>query len=1587
MKKILATILLAVCLVCTSVFASCKEATYYSLTYTESVGVTYVSDIKNGAQVLDGATVSFKVNVEDYMNGTPVVKAGDEVLTPNSDGVYSFTMSADTAITVTELEAVYETVVFSSTPGVRFTSELFSGVEPAEGDAVTVEALKNSLVAFDMDFSYLVEGTAVVKANGTTVTTNEDGLYVFSLEDVMSDDNDNCVITVDGIRLKKLCNVTFDTYEHAKFLSDDINVEGDDPIVEGTVIKFDVVESVYYLDDYEVTANGEVLTPGTDGKYSINVTENTTIQILGLTMDYNFTEREDGGRGTIDNPFRISRPVDLYMLSKLVNDSYYAGTYNGCYYELVNDIDIEGQQLYIIGDQTSSRAEFEGVFDGKGHTISNFYIDDTFIEQTNFTEIFLPNIGLFGVLAPGATINNLKLDNFTIDVDADKYDTSFYAGGIAGFAAGATITGCSVTNARITANADLGYFGYLGGIVGVMQSYYNGSSMRSYSTISSCYSDATIRVNSGYAYAAGGLVGLVASYEEKTNAFVLNSHYAGSVSGALYTGGIAGRLDGETCAIGCYNTGNVSSQTTIMETGSKEADVFAYAYGGGIAGYSDFNTVIADSFSVGSVNASAASGSNFAHKGDVVGMSNAGATPYINSRSAIIIYCYGKDNSDYSNEFLKNTLNWSDSDWVFNDDGYPTINYDETHKTFTLTLNYNGKTVDEQTSISTDISDMYIPMSYWYIMTDELGDEYVIPEFMTCDEGKRSYGYYFDAELTKRVPYSFVPTHDVTMYVGWSDYSDVAGTYYVQTDRSGSGIKLELSIDGILRFVDGARIVESTYTYDGENIILLDTSIARVSNTTDATLIENAEMYYYSYFAKVENGALKIWDNDYFPIGNELSAIKEIPQFIYGKYVGTGTNNTNSIYTFNTDGTGSITGAINDTFTYVVDGNALTINRITAGVTRTGVIENGYVVRVANDNLVPIDKFYGVWETVATYHEKFSFDGKSNWTYETYGYGSNGQKVNVETSQGTYEIVGADLVMDNGYVASFDENGNLKLVGADKNATLYRENSFVGVWKFSHKQEPVTINLYGLGADGYGLASITFAISDTFEATYASDGRRVVIYSGDVALVALTYDSRLNVLKGTCLSLTDYSMRENATFCLYDEFGGNWVGETEEFESITFNGYGGYDIAGNKDDKTLSVSGVLLIGDVTVRYNVDYAQNVATFTYDGVEYSAKYDYFTNKVILTYGDNETIELVKLDAWTNRVLVGQNVAGTANIEISFDGKGLLSNGGKASVTLSSIDGTNSETQEFVYKVDGERVEIFNNESGAEENIIIEAKDGKFSYVYNGSEFALLTIKNAFSGEWLINGNRGNMTIGEIGSNFTASGTYLNENVEYTYDETNNVITFTYSGGNMVINALENGELILSKEGMQSASIGAIKTSMQDDWKGQYVSKDGTLYYELDGFGNSKYTSASALLKDSVTGRTVKAYTYTVDENGNVLIKLGTYNYKLLLVCDCQDNVDAYQNGGVWYHLVAIDDFYLISATDNDNNTYKFDGIGNVVKTSQDGNTTISYEYEIISNNTNAREYELRFTDENGNVYTVIFNYEDHDNYTLTIEQDEE
>ena len=139
------------------------------------------------------------------------------------------------------------------------------------------------------------------------------------------------------------------------------------------------------------------------------------------------------GSGSQESPYKISSASDLTTLASEVN----GGTsYSGYYFQLTDDIDLNGVAFTPIGSSvttgngpqaTTTLYPFSGQFDGAGHYISGITIDNN---SSN-------NQGLFGVIGSGAIVKNLVLTN-------SYFDGKDNVGGIAGTNYG-TIENCHVT--------------------------------------------------------------------------------------------------------------------------------------------------------------------------------------------------------------------------------------------------------------------------------------------------------------------------------------------------------------------------------------------------------------------------------------------------------------------------------------------------------------------------------------------------------------------------------------------------------------------------------------------------------------------------------------------------------------------------------------------------------------------------------------------------------------------------------------------------------------------------------------------------------------------------------------------------------------------------------------------------------------------------------------------------------------------------------------------------------------------------------------------------------------------------------------
>jgi hypothetical protein len=185
-------------------------------------------------------------------------------------------------------------------------------------------------------------------------------------------------------------------------------------------------------------------------------------------------------------------------------------------------------------------ASFSGVFDGNGHTISNFTYDSNGLNYT----------GLFRhISGPNAEIKDLKL----IDPNVNG---GHYVGGLVGSIYG-TITNCNVQGGSVTGN------GGVGGLVGLNDRYGNLANCSSTSEVSgtgtagglvgvnfgrltSCSSAGIVIADSD----AGGLMGGGNGYS-LVDCYSTSAVIGGEVAGGLVGGG-GGRIDR------CYSTGSVT---------------------------------------------------------------------------------------------------------------------------------------------------------------------------------------------------------------------------------------------------------------------------------------------------------------------------------------------------------------------------------------------------------------------------------------------------------------------------------------------------------------------------------------------------------------------------------------------------------------------------------------------------------------------------------------------------------------------------------------------------------------------------------------------------------------------------------------------------------------------------------------------------------------------------------------------------------------------------------------------------------------------------------------------------------------------
>jgi hypothetical protein len=375
---------------------------------------------------------------------------------------------------------------------------------------------------------------------------------------------------------------------------------------------------------FEPSPNGGVINMGAYGG-----TDEAGKSPSGLHATYG------GGTGEPNNPYLIYTDEHLNAIGLHEEDF-------DKYFKLMADIDLAGlgeNEFNMIGNIISP---FSGVFDGNGHTISNFHyistdvneaalfqfvkgehakivnlrlIDPVINVESNELDLIKvnwddPNAGAKYGNSAGALVNNLShgallsrcfviggsvsgdiwigglvsyIDRSMIE---DCYSTAevlgkFYVGGLLGLNELGTIKDCH-TISSVTGEA------FAGGLVGDNDG-----------TIQICYAAADVICDS----TTGGLAGL-------NIGTIKDSYSTGNVTGVEETGGLVGRSHGNLT--NCYSTATVTGEESVgglvglvkqsidIANCSSTGDVIGNEYVGGLVGSFNVGT-IANCYSTSSV--------------------------------------------------------------------------------------------------------------------------------------------------------------------------------------------------------------------------------------------------------------------------------------------------------------------------------------------------------------------------------------------------------------------------------------------------------------------------------------------------------------------------------------------------------------------------------------------------------------------------------------------------------------------------------------------------------------------------------------------------------------------------------------------------------------------------------------------------------------------------------------------------------------------------------------------------------------------------------------------------------------------------
>ena len=272
------------------------------------------------------------------------------------------------------------------------------------------------------------------------------------------------------------------------------------------------------------------------------------ILLIVLLLSGAAVAKYSGGSGTAQDPYLIATPNDLNSIG------LYAADWDK-HFKMTADINmagITGEQFNIIG---STSPYFRGVFDGNGHSISNF----------TYNSISAYKAGIFGwVSIDSAEIKNLVL--ICPNVDAGDGEN---AGSLVGYLYDGKIHSCTVVDCSVSGRNFIGglvgtnrqgeiYSSSASGNVNGLYDGIGGLAGHNRGLIQSCWSSGgSIKANGSWNKYVGGLVGYNSGGGQ-----ILASFSGNQVSGHSSIGGLVGG-NGACTIQNCYSFSNVDANEYV----------------------------------------------------------------------------------------------------------------------------------------------------------------------------------------------------------------------------------------------------------------------------------------------------------------------------------------------------------------------------------------------------------------------------------------------------------------------------------------------------------------------------------------------------------------------------------------------------------------------------------------------------------------------------------------------------------------------------------------------------------------------------------------------------------------------------------------------------------------------------------------------------------------------------------------------------------------------------------------------------------------------------------------------------------------